>query len=313
MKKEKVMSKEHENNHHHHIDIDKLANKILITIGLNVLITLSQLVASLISNSMALLSDALHNFSDVVSLVISYIANLLSKKKYNQTKTFGYRRAEILAAFINSSTLIVIAIFIGKEAISRFSHPETIDSDIVIYMALASIIINFISVMILKLGAKDNMNIKSAYLHLLSDVITSVAVMAGGIAMKLYNVYWLDSVLSIGIALYLLYASWSLVMQSLKVLMQFVPKGINIEEISKEIVILENVKNIHHVHIWKLDDKQIHFECHVDLDKDISISEFEKIEVMVKERLKLRGINHVTLQPEFSVDDNKDIIVQKKH
>jgi len=310
---EKHSNHDHSHGHHHHeIDVDKMGGKIVISILLNVLITLSQIVGGLLSNSMALLSDALHNFSDVVSLIISYIANKLSKKKYKHDKTFGYRRAEIIAAFINSATLIVIAIFLGKEAIERFTEPETIDSTIVIIMAFASIVINFISVMILKSGAKDNMNIKSAYLHLLSDVVTSVAVMIGGFAMKFYNIYWLDSVLSIMIAIYLLYASWGLLMQSLKVLMQFVPKGIDIDDISKEIVTLDNVKNIHHVHIWQLDDKQIHFECHVDIEKDMPVSEFEILQKQVEHVLEHKGISHVTLQPEYEMDDDKDIIVQNK-
>lgn len=306
--------KEHSHSHshhHHHIGADNMGNKIVISILLNVLITVSQIVGGLISNSMALLSDALHNFSDVISLIISYIANKLSKRKYKHDKTFGYRRAEIIAAFINSATLIIIAIFLGKEAIERFTEPEVIDSTIVIIMAFASIVINFISVLILKSGAEDNMNIKSAYLHLLSDVITSVAVMIGGFAMKYYNIYWLDSVLSIIIAIYLLYASWGLLMQSLKVLMQFVPKGIDIDEISREIVALDNVKNIHHVHIWQLDDKQIHFECHVDIEKDIPVSKFEDIQKKVEHVLKHKGISHVTLQPEYEVDDDKNIVVQK--
>jgi len=305
--------KNHEHSHHHHsIDVDKMGKKIVVSIFLNVLITVSQIVGGLIANSMALLSDALHNFSDVISLVISYIANKLSKKKYKHDKTFGYRRAEVIAAFINSATLIVIAVFLGKEAIERFTEPVIINSDLVIWMAVASIIINFVSVMILKDGAEDNMNIKSAYLHLLSDVVTSVAVMAGGLAMKFYDIYWVDSVLSIIIAIYLLYASWGLLMQSLKVLMQFVPKGIDIEDISKEIVTIEDVKNIHHVHVWQLDDKQIHFECHVDLEKDISISDFEIIQEKVEHILEHRGIGHVTLQPEFSTVDNKDLLVQHR-
>lgn len=307
------MNKTHKHTHHHNHshNIDDMGKKFTITILLNILITISQLIGGLLSNSMALLSDALHNFSDVISLVISYIANKLSKKKYNKDKTFGYRRSEIIAAFINSSTLIIIAIFLGKEAISRFTQSVKIDSNIVIWMALLSIIVNFISVIILKAGAKDNMNMKSAYLHLLSDVITSVAVLLGGIAMKYFNIFWLDSVLSIIIAIYLLYASWSLFIQSLRVLMQFVPNNIDINEISNEIVDLKLVKNIHHVHVWQLDDKQIHFECHIDLQKDIKVSEFELLQKDVEKILKLKGINHVTLQAEFSVNDNKDIIVQR--
>lgn len=303
--------KNHSHNHSHEVDVDKLGKRIIITIFLNILITISQIIGGLLSNSMALLSDALHNFSDVISLVISYIANILSKKEYKSNKTFGYRRAGVIAAFINSSTLVVIAVYLGIEAIDRITNPVIIESNLVIIMAFASIIINFISVVILNSGSKDNMNIKSAYLHLLSDVITSIAVMIGGLAMKYYNIYWLDSLLSILIAVYLLYVSWGLLTQSLKVLMQFVPKGIDIDNIVEELVKIDNVKNIHHVHVWQLDDHQIHFECHVDIQRDILVSEFEQIHDKIKVFLMSKGINHLTIQPEFDVDDDKNVLVQK--
>ena len=296
---------------HQHSKMELRGRRIIFTIGLNVLITLSQIVGGLIANSMSLLSDAMHNFSDVVSLIISYIANLLSGKRNTEKRTFGYKRAEIIAAFINSSTLILIAFILGKEAIERFREPEIIGADIVIYMAVLSIVINAVSVLILKKDAKENMNIKSAYLHLFSDVITSVAVMLGGIAMKLYNIYWLDGILTLIIAVYLIIVSWKLFIDSLKVLMQFVPSNIKIHKIYNEISSLNGVVNIHHVHIWQLSEDDIHFECHIDLKNNIQISEFEDMLPQIGSILAKSNIWHFNIQPEYKSVDNKDIIVQE--
>ncbi len=296
---------------HQHSKMELRGRRIIFTIGLNVLITLSQIVGGLIANSMSLLSDAMHNFSDVVSLIISYIANLLSGKRNTEKRTFGYKRAEIIAAFINSSTLILIAFILGKEAIERFREPEIIGADIVIYMAVLSIVINAVSVLILKKDAKENMNIKSAYLHLFSDVITSVAVMLGGIAMKLYNIYWLDGILTLIIAVYLIIVSWKLFIDSLKVLMQFVPSNIKIHKIYNEISSLNGVVNIHHVHIWQLSEDDIHFECHIDLQNNIQISEFEDMLPQIGSILAKSNIRHFNIQPEYKSVDNKDIIVQE--
>lgn len=298
--------------HQHHHDKKELrGRRIVVTIALNMLITFAQIIGGIVANSMSLLSDAMHNFSDVISLIISYIANMLSSKKNTDKRTFGYKRAEVIAAFINSATLILIAFILGKEAIERFSEPEAIGADIVIYMAIFSIVINAVSVLILKNDAKENMNMKSAYLHLFSDVITSVAVMLGGIAMKLYNIYWLDGVLTIIIAVYLLIASWKLFIQSLKVLMQFVPSNININEISNELSSLRGVINVHHLHVWQLSEDVVHFECHIDLEKDIRISEFEEMLPRIRSILAKSDINHFNIQPEYMSDDNKDIIVQE--
>ena len=192
----------HNHNHSHH----KLSGRnLLISIFLNILITTAQIIGGIISGSLALISDAVHNLSDVISLVISYIANLLTnKKKQTLEKTFGYKRAEIIAAFVNAATLIVIAVFLGIEAIKRFNNPKIINSELVIWLALLGIAFNGFSVLLLRKDAAHNMNMRSAYLHLLSDMLTSVAVLAGGLLMKYFEIYWVDAVLTILISIYLL-------------------------------------------------------------------------------------------------------------
>ncbi len=303
------MSNNHQHNHSNNIVKGK---KLAITIILNLIITIAQVAGGLISGSLSLLSDALHNFSDVISLVISYIASILSNKKQTVTKTFGYKRAEIIAAFINASTLIVIAIFLAVEAIKRFSNPETISSKWVIYLAIASILLNGLSVLILQKDAKNSMNIKSAYLHLLSDMFTSVAVLIGGILMYYYKIYWIDGILTLAIAIYLIYVSWDLLIDSLKVLMLFTPSTITLKSIDSEITSIPEVENIHHVHVWQLDDNQIHFEAHVDFTENLSLDKvnliLEKIRKILHDKF---DIEHVTLQPEYKLCDKKDLVTDQ--
>ncbi len=298
------------NDHHGHNHHQLSGKNIGITIFLNIFITVSQIIGGIISGSVALLSDALHNFSDVVSLLLSYFTNRLAKKKSTEKQTYGFKRAEILSAFINSATLIGIAIFLIVEAVDRFFNPQPIQSDIVIYFALGSVIINFISVLLLHKDAKESMNMKSAYLHLLTDVMTSIAVMIGGILMKYFSIYLIDSILSIGIAFYLIYSSYKLLWASIKILMQFTPQCIDIHNIRDQLICISDVKNIHHVHFWQLNDKDIFFEAHIDLEQDIKITEFQKILSEIETVLNKNNITHFNIQPEYNREDAKHLIMQ---
>jgi cobalt-zinc-cadmium efflux system protein len=297
---------------HSHQRLELSGKKLLFSIIINVLITLSQLIGGFISGSLALISDAVHNLSDVISLIISYIANLLTNKK-RQTlhQTFGYKRAEIIAAFFNSATLIIIAVFLAIEAVKRLNNPQEIGSDLVIWLALVAILGNGLSVLLLKKDADHNLNMKAAYLHLLTDMLTSVAVFIGGLLMKFYELYWIDAVLTIIISVYLLYMSWEIFMDSLKILMLFAPKNLDIEDIQIEVLKISEIKNIHHVHIWQLNDHDIHFEAHIEFKNNIKLSEFDEICNKVEKILLDKfHINHSNLQPEFERDDHKDFIIQ---
>lgn len=293
---------------HHHQHHEVSGTRLGITIFLNVLITIGQIIGGIISGSMALLTDAAHNFSDVLSLIISYVANRVARKKPTLKQTFGFRRSEIIAAFANSVTLIVIALIIVYEAIQRLITPVPIDSDWVIWLALGSIGLNGFSVLLIKRDAEHNINMKSALLHLFSDMMTSVGVLIGGLLMKFYGWYYADAVFALMIAAYLLYLSWEIFNESLCILMQFTPKHINVEEVSAGINQIDGIKNIHHVHCWQLDDHRIIFEAHVDLDSDIAISEFEIILKTINSYLQEFGIHHANIQPEFETADNKELI-----
>lgn len=295
----------HSSNHHRH----EISGKNLgLAIFLNVFMTIAEAAGGLVSGSIALMSDAAHNFSDVISLVISWVANRLSKKGATLTRTFGFRRSEILAAFINSATLIIVSVVIIIEAVKRISSPEDISAGIMIWMAVASIIVNGLSVLFLRRDSRENMNMRSAYLHLFGDMLTSVAVLAGGLAIRYMGWNRADSIISVAIALYLLWLSRGIFVSSLKIIMQFTPDDIDIKEIASEIEKIPGVRNIHHVHVWQINEHDLMFEAHLDLAEDIRVSGFEEILGQIKTLLADTNIRHVTIQPEFSVDDRKQII-----
>jgi len=302
--------------HHHHVPS---GSRLGLTVALNVVITVAQVIGGLLSGSLSLLSDALHNASDVVALIISAIAEKLITRTSTPEKTFGYRRAGVVAAMINSVTLMAIALLLVKEAVMRLINPVPISAGPVILLAILSIGVNGLCVLLLKDEAEGSLNIRSASLHLFTDMMTSVAVLAGGIAVALFGVNRLDTLLSMGIALYLIYASWDLVMQSLSVLMQFTPPHIDVSDVEKAMLEEKEVRNIHHLHIWQLTDKDIHLEAHVDFHDDLPLSSvgdtLKKIEETLHHRFQ---ITHVLLQPELEVCNDKELIADatcrsKKH
>ena len=302
----------HSHNHDHsHAHPDLKGRNLFISIFLNILITIAQVIGGLVSGSLSLLSDALHNFSDVISLIISYIATVLSKKEASTKRTFGYKRAEIIAAFVNSATLIVVALVLIKESIERFIAPQEIESDLVIWLSLLGITANGLSVLLIKKDADRNMNMKSAYLHLFTDMMASVAVLIGGILMKFYEVYWVDPLLTMIIALYLIYMGYDLLRRSTRVLMLFTPESIKIQQIVSSICKIESINNVHHVHVWQLNEEEIHLEAHVNFDQDITISEFDLILVKIEEDVFHNfSINHVNIQPEFGKCESDSLITQ---
>lgn len=301
----------HQHSHHSHSNLR--GRKLIITIFLNLLITVVQIIGALFANSLALLSDAFHNFSDTSSLLLSYIANRLTKRKSTKEQTFGYKRAEIIAAFINSSILLIVGALLIFESIERilFSSDSEVNAFLVMSMAVFSILANGISILILKEDARDNMNIRSSYLHLFTDMLSSVAVLFGGGAIYFFDLTIIDPLLSIVIAIYLMIFGWKLVVRSLKVLMQFTPSGMDIERIAKDLSEFKEVKNIHHGHLWQLTDHEYMFEAHIDFEKDLPIS--EACNVMKNMRIRLSEkyhIHHATFQPEFGLSCNSDLIHQ---
>lgn len=298
----------HDHHHHHHEINDK---NLSISIFLNIGITLAQIIGGFISGSLSLLSDALHNFSDVISLILSLFAHRLSKKKANEIRTFGYKRAEIVAAFINSSTLIFVALFLIYEAIVRFKNPIEIHSELVIWLSVLGIVFNGFSVFILKKDADHNLNMKSAYLHLLTDMMASVAVLVGGILMKYFKWFWIDSLITFAIAIYLIVMGFGILKATTKILMLFTPENLDITKILAAVHKITGEHQLYHIHLWHLNEKQLHFEAHLDCKENITVAQFNKLVHEIEEVLHHEfQINHCTIQPEFNKNGTKDFIVQ---
>jgi len=296
------MSHNHTHNHF------KEENLIIIMV-LNFIITLVELIGGLLSGSLSLLSDSLHNFSDGISVIVSFIALRLSKRENTLKNTFGYKRAEILAALFNSSFLTIISFFLFKEACLRIQHPQNIDSKIMISVALVGLAANTISVFLLKPGSKDNMNIRSAYVHLFSDSLSSLGVIMGGILIHYFNITIVDPILTFAIGTYVLKEGFDILKKSTDILMEKTPVHIDILKIKEIIEKIPEVDNLHHVHIWQINDKEFLFEGHIDAKKDINLSKTEKIRSDINSILINEfGINHTTIQIEFNACKDKEII-----
>lgn len=299
-------------NNHVHIHKHEVKGKnLLFSIVLNIVITVAQVIGGIFSGSLALISDALHNFSDVLSLVFSYVANKLAKKEASLNQTFGYKRAELIAAFVNAMTLIIVALYLIFEAIHRFSNPEPIKSTLVIWLSILGIAVNGLSALMLKKDADHNLNMKSAYVHLFTDMMASVAVLVGGILMKYFQWFWVDSLMTLLIALYLIYVGFDLLKTSTQMLMLFTPENIDIKAIVQEVHKIPGVNKLHHIHVWHLNDDELHLEAHLDCSEDIKMSEFNELLHKVEHVLFDQfHINHINIQPEYKKEDPKDFIVQ---
>jgi cobalt-zinc-cadmium efflux system protein len=278
--------------------------KLVFTIILNLIITIAQFVGGIISGSLALISDAIHNLSDTVSVILAWFAQVLSRKPSTLKSTFGYKRAEILAAFINSIALIAISVYLIFEAIERLLHPQPVDAKWMFWLGLLGLVANGISVLILEREKNKNINIKAAYLHLVGDALTSLAVIAGAVLIWFFNIVWVDAVVTIIIGLYLLIHTWKLLKESVTILMQMVPAEIDINKIETRLQQVEGLKNIHHIHVWNLTDKLLHFECHLNLENDLMVSETTDICYKVRKILHDEfDIEHVTIQFEYGGED----------
>jgi len=293
----------------HHTHNHFKEKNLIITMVLNFIITLVEVIGGLLSGSLSLLSDALHNFSDGISVIVTFIALKLSKRENTLKNTFGYKRAEILAALFNSSFLIIISFFLFKEAYLRIQHPQNIDSKIMIAVALVGLAANTISVFLLKSGSKDNINIRSAYIHLFSDSLSSLGVIIGGILIYYFNITIIDPILTFIIGAYVLKEGFDILKKSTDILMEKTPTQINILEIKELIEKIPEVDNLHHVHIWQTNDKEFLFEGHVDIKQDINLTKAEELRNDISSILLNKfGINHTTIQIEFNACKDKEII-----
>lgn len=268
----------------------------LVTL-LNILITVVEIIGGLLSGSLALLSDAIHNLGDSFSILLGFCAQLIGTRPENAKRTFGYRRAEILAALLNALFLIILSVFLIVEAVQRFTNPQPIDGPIMLSVAIVGLLANLLSAGLLHQGSNSSLNIKATYLHILSDALSSVGVIIGGIVITFTKITWIDPLITVIVAIYICFKTWPIVHKTLSILMQSSP-DLDYPAIKHDILAIDGIVSVHHVHAWMIDEQRIIFSAHINLH-DIKLSEVEPIYLEIENLLHQKyNIGHVTIQAE---------------
>lgn len=283
-----------------------MKKSLVFVFFLNLTITLSELIGGLVSRSYSLISDALHNFQDSLSQLFSLIAIFLNERGKTARYTFGFARYEILAAFVNSVLIFGLSFFMILRGFHRLFNPVEIKLPVLIPVALIGLTANVASVVLLHKHSHESLNIKSTYLHLLSDSLSSVGVVLGALCMWFFKAFWVDGLIAILIGLFILKEASQVVLESLRIFLQVSPFPVDEKQIFDILKDVPGVNGVHHVHVWSLKDGKIHLEAHLEV-KDMKISEskeiLERVSSILKEKLK---VSHITVQMETDVCTSSD-------
>ena len=292
-----------ENHLHHEPRNDR---GLIFAVFINVSLTLLQFIGGILSGSLSLLADAIHNLSDAASLSIALFARKIRNKPADEAKTFGYQRAEVIASLINITLLITISLYLISEAFWRIIDPQVITGSIIIFVAIVALIIDIITALITFNKSKNNMNMKAVFLHNLSDALSSIAVIIAGILIYLYKIYWVDTLLTFLVAGLILWQAIKLLPKTIHLLMEGSPDNIVSDDVKKSIKEINGIKDIHHIHVWHLDESRIAMEAHIVVTAN-KLSEVEFIKDKIKILLKNNfNITHSTLEFEHHKDSNCD-------
>lgn len=287
---------------HANIDPNSGDRRVAIAIWANGLLTVAQIVGGILSGSLALIADALHNFSDMASLVIAFAARKIARRPADERMTFGYGRVEIVAALINYTTLIVIGFYLIYEGGMRMIDPPEVMGWTVVILGGIALVVDTLTAMLTYSMQKGSVNIRALFLHNLSDALASVAVIVGGTLIILYDMRWVDPAITIGIALYILYLSFTEIGGPIRTLMLGSPPDIDGNDVVRAIQSVDGVVDVHHVHLWQMQENAAALDCHIVVERD-RMGEADKIKENVKSVLHERfSIEHSTL--EFEATDN---------
>jgi cobalt-zinc-cadmium efflux system protein len=296
------MEHNHHGHHHHHhppvMDPADNGKAFIVGIGLNALFVIVEVIVGLFSNSMSLLTDAGHNLSDVTSLVLSLIAFRLAKKKSTEKFTYGYKKTTVLAALFNAVFLLIAIGILGFESVHRLLNPEIVRGDTIAWVAGAGIFINVATALMFFKNRKSDLNIKSAYLHMMSDALVSAGVVVGGIVIVYTKWYWIDPVIGLIIMVVILIGTWSLLTDSFRLSVDAVPPDIDMKEIKDIITSQRNLLEVHHIHIWALSTTENALTAHVSLDDALSFEKKLELVKDLKHELMHHNIHHSTIEIE---------------
>ncbi len=283
----------HEHHHHHQHELSSLNKAFIIGIGLNVAFVVVEFVAGFWYNSLGLISDAGHNLGDVASLVLAMLAFRLAKVHANTKYTYGYKKSTVLVSLLNAVILLVAVGFIFGESVEKLFHPRPVDGDAVAWVAGAGVLVNAFTAWLFLKDKEKDLNVKGAYLHMAADALVSVGVVISGIIIAYTGWYIIDPIIGILIALVIVYSTWGLLRDSLRLSLDGVPAGTNYEEIGKVIEAEPGVKSFHHMHIWALSTTETALTVHVVIGRT---DDMEKIKCGLKQKLQEAGIGHATLE-----------------
>ena len=289
----------HSHSHHHHHDVKNIGDRRLgLAIAINMLLTVAQVIGGVISGSLSLIADALHNFSDASSLLIAYAARKIGRQPADQFKTFGYKRAEIIAALINLVILVIVGLYLVYEAIWRIFDPQIITGWTVIIVATIALVIDIATAILTYTMSRHSVNIRAAFIHNVSDALASVGVIIVGTLILLYQWYWTDTLVTLMIAGYVLYQAAAMLPEIIHILMEGAPEDISIDEVINVMETVAGVENVHHVHLWQLDEHRNALEAHVVIN---DFNETQNIKHLLKRQIEQKfSITHSTL--EFEID-----------
>jgi len=284
--------------------------RLLITLGINFIIPLAQVFGGIYANSIALISDAVHNFSDFIAILISYIAYRIGLRGVSARHTFGFQRAEIIGALLNIVILTGAVVYIVYEAVHRFLQPEPVSGLIVMALAGVGIVGNGISAWILHRDASHNLNIRGAFLHMMGDFLTSVVVLINGAVLLIKPWYWLDPLLSLLIAAFILKNAWTVIKESVAILMNAAPKELDLPKVQEFLESRPEIHSAHYLHAWHVGSCGIAFSCHLTVD-DQMVSATETLAEKLRHQLFHNfGIDHPILQFETTVCGNATMLCE---
>ncbi|HRK98732.1 MAG TPA: cation diffusion facilitator family transporter [Alphaproteobacteria bacterium] len=283
---------------HHHGDPSQIGERRLWwAVSANILLTVAQVIGGILSGSLSLVADALHNFSDAASLLIALVAIRIGRKPPDQFKTFGYKRAETVAALINLTTLIIIGLYLCYEAIKRFITPEPVAGWTVVIVAGIALAVDVFTALLTYRQSKTSMNIKAAFLHNVTDAMASVGVIITGTLILLYGWVWTDAAMTLIISGYVLWQGFTQIPKVIHLLMEGAPDGLSLEDIRSSMEKVDGVNNVHHVHVWQLDEHRNALEAHVVLEESIDM---DTLKIRLKKLLHDQfEIEHSTLEFEY--------------
>ena len=286
----------HDHTHHHdHHNLETMGDRRLgFAIVINILLTAVQVIGGVISGSLSLIADALHNFSDASALLIAYAARKIGRQPADHLRTFGYKRAEIIAALINLVVLVIVGLYLIYEAFWRIFDPQIITGWTVVIVASIALLIDLATAVLTYTMSRDSVNIRAAFIHNVADALSSVGVIIAGTLILLFQWYWTDTLITFVIAGYVLYQAVVLLPKTIHILMEGAPQNINIDDVIHVMEAVEGVSNIHHVHLWQLDEHRNALEAHVVIH---DFSETETIKQLLKSEIKKKfSISHSTLE-----------------